>query len=162
MRAQSATTAREQHLGRIVFANVLRVGGFHLPCPVTSLAWSHCMAYTLHGRNVSLGNPSVARRRANRSARPNRSLQPRRPPMAETPTFGRYAEIPYEQMTPEQQEGYRSLIETRGRLPGPNKIYVHRIGFFIFPVSEVLMTQGGKRRVRDTRGQADEGWTTRM
>ena len=45
--------------------------------------------------------------------------------MAETPTFGRYAEIPYDQMTPEQQEGYRSLIETRGRLPGPNKIYVH-------------------------------------
>jgi 4-carboxymuconolactone decarboxylase len=45
--------------------------------------------------------------------------------MAETPTFGRYAEIPYEQLTPEQQEGYRSLIETRGRLPGPNKISVH-------------------------------------
>src|SRR5919199_6446291 len=45
--------------------------------------------------------------------------------MAETPTFGRYAEIPYDQMTPEQQEGYRSLIEARGRLPGPNKIYVH-------------------------------------
>src|SRR5260370_8820855 len=45
--------------------------------------------------------------------------------MPETPTFGRYAEIPYEQMTPEQQEGYRSLLETRGRLPGPNKIYVH-------------------------------------
>jgi 4-carboxymuconolactone decarboxylase len=45
--------------------------------------------------------------------------------MTERPTFGRYAEIPYEQMTPEQQEGYRSLIETRGRLPGPNKIYVN-------------------------------------
>ncbi len=45
--------------------------------------------------------------------------------MAETATFGRYAEIPYDQMTPEQQEGYRTLIETRGRLPGPNKIYVH-------------------------------------
>ena len=45
--------------------------------------------------------------------------------MAETPTFGRYAEIPYDQMTPAQQEGYRSLIETRGRLPGPNRIYVH-------------------------------------
>jgi 4-carboxymuconolactone decarboxylase len=45
--------------------------------------------------------------------------------MAETPTFGRYAEIPYDQMTPEQQEAYRMLIETRGRLPGPNKIYVH-------------------------------------
>src|SRR6202045_5529971 len=51
--------------------------------------------------------------------------QKRNPPMPETPTFGRYAEIPYDQMTPEQQEGYRTLIETRGRLPGPNKIYVH-------------------------------------
>jgi 4-carboxymuconolactone decarboxylase len=28
-------------------------------------------------------------------------------------------------MTPEQHEAYRSLIETRGRLSGPNKIYVH-------------------------------------
>src|SRR5215470_20359476 len=46
-------------------------------------------------------------------------------PMPETPTFGRYAEIPYDQMTPEQQEGYRTLIETRGRLPGPTKIWVH-------------------------------------
>ncbi len=42
--------------------------------------------------------------------------------MPETPTFGRYAEIPYDQMSPEQQDAYRSLIETRGRLPGPNKI----------------------------------------
>lgn len=45
--------------------------------------------------------------------------------MAETPTFGRYAEIPYEQMTPAQQEGLRFVMNTRGRLPGPNKIYVH-------------------------------------
>ena len=48
--------------------------------------------------------------------------------MARTPTFGRYAEIPYDEMTPEQQEAYRSLIETRGRLPGPNKIYVENPG----------------------------------
>jgi 4-carboxymuconolactone decarboxylase len=45
--------------------------------------------------------------------------------MPETPTFGRYAEIPYDRMTAEQQEGYRSLIESRGRLPGPTKIWVH-------------------------------------
>ena len=39
--------------------------------------------------------------------------------MAETPTFGRYAEIPHDQMTPEQKEGYSSLLEARGRqLPG--------------------------------------------
>jgi 4-carboxymuconolactone decarboxylase len=46
-------------------------------------------------------------------------------PMADTPTFGRYAEIAYDRMTPEQQQAYKNLIETRGRLPGPNKIYVH-------------------------------------
>ena len=45
--------------------------------------------------------------------------------MADTPTFGRYAEIPYARMTPEQQEGYRSLTETRGPLGGPRKIWVH-------------------------------------
>ena len=45
--------------------------------------------------------------------------------MANAPTFGRYAEIPYEQMSPEQQEGYRALLESRGRLPGPTKIWVH-------------------------------------
>jgi 4-carboxymuconolactone decarboxylase len=45
--------------------------------------------------------------------------------MPETPTFGRYAEVPYDKMTPEQQEGFNSLMESRGRLPGPAKIYVH-------------------------------------
>ena len=45
--------------------------------------------------------------------------------MPETPSFGRYAEIPYDQMTHEQREGYRSLIEARGALGGPNKIWVH-------------------------------------
>ena len=45
--------------------------------------------------------------------------------MPDTPTFGRYAEIPYDQMTPEQQEAYRSLIEIRGQVGGPSKIWVH-------------------------------------
>ena len=45
--------------------------------------------------------------------------------MAETPTFGRYAEIPYDQMTQEQQEAYRFVTEMRGPLGGPNKIWVH-------------------------------------
>jgi 4-carboxymuconolactone decarboxylase len=49
----------------------------------------------------------------------------RKPEMPDTPTFGRYAEIPYEQMTPDQQEGYRSVIEVRGQLGGPSKIWVH-------------------------------------
>jgi 4-carboxymuconolactone decarboxylase len=45
--------------------------------------------------------------------------------MSETPTFGRYAEIPYDQMTPEQREGYDAMIGARGRLPGPTKIWIH-------------------------------------
>ena len=45
--------------------------------------------------------------------------------MSDTPTFGRYAEIPYDRMTSEQKAGYDSLIASRGRLPGPNKIWVH-------------------------------------
>ena len=45
--------------------------------------------------------------------------------MAQEPTFGRYAEISYDEMSPEQQEGLRALMESRGRLPGPAKIYVH-------------------------------------
>jgi hypothetical protein len=45
--------------------------------------------------------------------------------MPETPTFGRYAEIPYDEMTPEQQEGYLFLVETRGAAGGPSKIWVH-------------------------------------
>src|ERR1700738_3338871 len=45
--------------------------------------------------------------------------------MADTPNYGRYTEIPYDRMTPEQQEGYRSLIETRGQLGGQSRIWVH-------------------------------------
>src|SRR6202030_2654402 len=45
--------------------------------------------------------------------------------MPKTPTFGRYAEIPYNEMTPEQQEGYRFLVETRGAAGGQSKIWVH-------------------------------------
>src|ERR1051325_2453289 len=45
--------------------------------------------------------------------------------MAEPSSFGRYTEVPFDQMTAEQQEACRFLMETRGaRLPGPNKIYV--------------------------------------
>jgi 4-carboxymuconolactone decarboxylase len=44
----------------------------------------------------------------------------------DTPTFGRYAEIPVEQMTAEQQAGYRLLVDgPRGRLPGPYRVWVH-------------------------------------
>lgn len=45
--------------------------------------------------------------------------------MPETPTFGRYAEIPIEQMTAEQQAGYRRVVDgPRGRLPAPCRVWV--------------------------------------
>ena len=45
--------------------------------------------------------------------------------MSDAPTFGRYAEIPVDRMTPEQGEGYRFLVDgPRGRLPGPYKVWV--------------------------------------
>ena len=44
---------------------------------------------------------------------------------SETPTFGRYAEIPYDQMTLEQKDAYDTIIKARGRLPGPVKIWIH-------------------------------------
>jgi 4-carboxymuconolactone decarboxylase len=49
--------------------------------------------------------------------------------MSDTATFGRYAEIPVDRMTPEQQKGYRAMVDgPRGRLPGPYKIWVHNPG----------------------------------
>lgn len=43
--------------------------------------------------------------------------------MSDTPTFGRNAEIPVGQMTPEQNADYRHLVKgPRGRLSGPFKI----------------------------------------
>src|SRR5947199_9939602 len=45
--------------------------------------------------------------------------------MTTNATFGRYAELPVDQMTPAQKEGYRFLVEgPRGRLPGPYKVWV--------------------------------------
>jgi 4-carboxymuconolactone decarboxylase len=45
--------------------------------------------------------------------------------MTDKPTFGRYAELPYDDMTPEQQAAYRHLVDGRGGLPGPYKIWLH-------------------------------------
>jgi 4-carboxymuconolactone decarboxylase len=46
--------------------------------------------------------------------------------MPDTPTFGRYAELSVEQMTAEQQAGYRLMVDgPRGRLPGPYRVWVH-------------------------------------
>jgi 4-carboxymuconolactone decarboxylase len=46
--------------------------------------------------------------------------------MSATATFGRYAEIPLNEMTTDQRDGYKFLVDgPRGRLPGPYKVWVH-------------------------------------
>jgi 4-carboxymuconolactone decarboxylase len=41
-----------------------------------------------------------------------------------TETFGRYAEVPVEELTPEQRAGYDLLMRERGMVPGPSKIWL--------------------------------------
>src|SRR6202162_4686686 len=46
--------------------------------------------------------------------------------MSDTPTFGRYAEVPVDNITKEQKGGYRAMGDgRRGRVPGPYKTWVH-------------------------------------
>jgi 4-carboxymuconolactone decarboxylase len=61
---------------------------------------------------------------------PQKSSKKEAPQRAEAAgTFGRYNEIPYDQMTPQQQEGYRALTLVEGDgspiLPGPLKIWMN-------------------------------------
>ena len=39
-------------------------------------------------------------------------------------TFGRYEEIPLDQMTPKQRRAYDQTMEARGQIPGPYKIWL--------------------------------------
>ena len=39
-------------------------------------------------------------------------------------TFGRYAEIPTEQLSPEQKEAYDYRLKARGMCPGPYRIWL--------------------------------------
>jgi 4-carboxymuconolactone decarboxylase len=39
-------------------------------------------------------------------------------------TFGRYAEIPTNQLTPEQKAAYDSIMQARGMIPGPSRIWL--------------------------------------
>ncbi len=54
------------------------------------------------------------------------------------PTVGRFAEIPSDQYTPEQQEAYRSLIDAEGLKPGaalpsaPLKIWMRHTPYTIY------------------------------
>jgi 4-carboxymuconolactone decarboxylase len=44
--------------------------------------------------------------------------------MHEPSTFGRYAQIPFEEMTAEQREGYDHVMRERGMCPGPYQVWL--------------------------------------
>ena len=77
-------------------------------------------------------------------------------------TFGRYAETPYDQMTPEQQEGFRVLAKAEGgELRGPAKIWVDNTNLAkaVAPLSRPFSSTrtladpagAGDRRLRHSR-----------
>ena len=41
------------------------------------------------------------------------------------PSFGRYEELTVDQMTEEQRAGYQYMLDGRGGLPGPYKVWMH-------------------------------------
>ena len=44
--------------------------------------------------------------------------------MDQNPTFGRYIEIPLDEMSAEQRSGYDRIIHDRGMCPGPYKVWL--------------------------------------
>jgi 4-carboxymuconolactone decarboxylase len=60
--------------------------------------------------------------------------------MTNTPmfgTFGRYTEIPINDMTPEQKKGYDSVVRERGQAPGPYKIWLQNA-----PLMQIMVPVG--------------------
>jgi 4-carboxymuconolactone decarboxylase len=65
--------------------------------------------------------------------------------MPDHPTFGRYAEIPLEQMTAEQRRGYEYVMRERNRCPGPYKIWLENP-----PVMDLMVPLGAFYRDRSS------------
>jgi 4-carboxymuconolactone decarboxylase len=63
--------------------------------------------------------------------------QPEERRKPDLPTFGRYAEIPLDQMTAEQRRGYEYVMRERNRCPGPYKILVENP-----PVMDLMVPLG--------------------
>ena len=52
-------------------------------------------------------------------------------------TFGRYTEIPINDMTPEQKKGYDLVVRQRGQAPGPYKIWLQNA-----PLMDIMVPMG--------------------
>jgi hypothetical protein len=68
--------------------------------------------------------------------------------MSAEPTFGRYAELPLDQMTAAQKEGYDRVVASRGEAPGPYKIFVQNPSLMHVVVPWGRTSTGVTRRCR--------------
>jgi len=66
-------------------------------------------------------------------------------------TFGRYTEIPLDQMTPEQRTGYDFEVKERGEVPGPHKIWLQNPKLL-----EIMIPVG--RDLHHAANQHQSGW----
>ena len=102
----------------------------------------------------------------------SRTSQEGNPKCPTPPTFGRYAEIPYDEMTPEQQEGYGSFLkrsyEERQRKPddleaqeGQRPIAIHALENLAHSDTGIVMPTRFCRRRKlprcPTAKSSDEG-----
>jgi 4-carboxymuconolactone decarboxylase len=70
--------------------------------------------------------------------------------MSDHPTFGRYAEIPLDQMTAEQRRGYEYVIRERNTCPGPYKIWVENP-----PIMDLMVPLGAFYRKQSSLNDSE-------
>jgi 4-carboxymuconolactone decarboxylase len=82
-------------------------------------------------------NPAKFENNVERSKSPTRSSEDFMTITAMFGTFGRYTEIPINDMTPEQKKGYDSVVRERGQAPGPYKIWLQNA-----PLMQIMVPIG--------------------
>ena len=65
-------------------------------------------------------------------------------------TFGRYNELPFDQMPPEQKAAYDFTMKLRGQVPGPHKIWVSNP-----KLSETIVPTGAYYQKHSTLSKAE-------
>ncbi|MBV8483295.1 MAG: carboxymuconolactone decarboxylase [Verrucomicrobia bacterium] len=77
--------------------------------------------------------------------------------MHEQSTFGRYAEIPFKEMTAEQREGYDYVMSERGMCPGPYQVWLENP-----PLMKLMVPVGTYYQKRSSLGSAEREIATTL
>lgn len=77
--------------------------------------------------------------------------------MADRTTFGRYTEIPLDQMSPEQRKGYDYVMRERDMCPGPYKIWVENP-----PLMNLMVPLGAYYKKHSTLNDAEREIATTL